>query len=582
MNVSLFKYIPFQVGQLVANIETGALALPDIQRPFVWPQSKVRDLLDSMYKGFPVGQLMFWQTGADPGIKQIGIDKKPIQAPYHLIVDGQQRLTSLYAVVTGEAVLREDFTETRIKVAFNPWTEQFIIPDATTSKNPEWLPDITALFGSFLSTVEGYLKRISAVRDVSEEEREHIFAVFDRVRDLNKYQFSVVELDATADEEQVAEVFVRTNSEGVVLNQADFILTLMSVFWEKGRKKLEEFTRASKVPSTTGSSPFNWYLQPQPAQLLRVSAALAFRRARLKHVYAALRGRDLETGKPVPDQREQQFELLATAQDDVLELTNWLEFMHVLDRAGYKGSKMISSENAIMYTYALWLIGLKDCGVSRDELREVMARWFFMVSITARYSASFESQMERDLEPFREELSSAEFCRIINQKVADSLTNDFWEITLPNELSTSASRSPALLAYIAALNILDAQPLLSTGSVRTWLDPAVSTKKGIERHHLFPRNYLKNIGVTKVRVINQIANMALVEWTDNIEISDEAPSDYWPRELEKKNFSKETIEQQMYWHALPKDWHIMEYDEFLQQRRQLMARIVKNAFNELS
>lgn len=582
MNVSLFKYIPFQVGQLVANIETGALALPDIQRPFVWPQSKVRDLLDSMYKGFPVGQLMFWQTGADPGIKQIGIDKKPIQAPYHLIVDGQQRLTSLYAVVTGEAVLREDFTETRIKVAFNPWTEQFIIPDATTSKNPEWLPDITALFGSFLSTVEGYLKRIAAVRDVSEEEREHIFAVFDRVRDLNKYQFSVVELDATADEEQVAEVFVRTNSEGVVLNQADFILTLMSVFWEKGRKQLEEFTRASKVPSTTGSSPFNWYLQPQPAQLLRVSAALAFRRARLKHVYAALRGRDLETGKPVPDQREQQFELLATAQDDVLELTNWLEFMHVLDRAGYKGSKMISSENAIMYTYALWLIGLKDCGVSRDELREVMARWFFMVSITARYSASFESQMERDLEPFREELSSAEFCRIINQKVADSLTNDFWEITLPNELSTSASRSPALLAYIAALNILDAQPLLSTGSVRTWLDPAVSTKKGIERHHLFPRNYLKNIGVTKVRVINQIANMALVEWTDNIEISDEAPSDYWPRELEKKNFSKETIEQQMYWHALPKDWHIMEYDEFLQRRRQLMAGIVKDAFDELS
>lgn len=583
----LFKYIPFSVSQLTSAIDSGALALPDIQRPFVWPQAKVRDLLDSMYRGFPVGQVMFWQTGAEPGVKQIGTDAKPVAVPYHLIVDGQQRLTSLYAVMLGKPVLREDFTEQVIRVAFNPFTEQFAIPDATTAKQVEWLPDITALFNSFLSTVENYWKTVKEERDLDESVREHLFNVFDRVRDLSGYQFSVVELDADADEEQVAEVFVRINSEGVVLNQADFILTLMSVFWEKGRRELEDFARESKKPSLNTASPFNWYIHPQPAQMLRVSAAVAFRRAVLKHVYSALRGRDVETGKPDPAKRDRQFARFADAQEKVLNLTNWLEYLHVLERAGYRGSKMISSESAILYTYALWLIGREECGVPLDRLREVMARWFFMSSITARYSGSFESQMEKDLALMKGVTTADEFCRIIDQVVTDTLTADFWSITLPNELGTSASKSPALLSYIAALNILDADPLLSTGKVRSWLDPAITAKKGIERHHLFPKGYLrKHLGISDTKAINQIANMALVEWSDNIKISDEAPSVYWPQQVADKaktaGLTEERLEKQARWHALPDGWQEMDYQEFLVQRRKLMAGVVRDAFSLLA
>lgn len=209
-----------------------------------------------MYRGFPVGQGMFWQTGAEPGVRQIGVGDKAVPVPYHLIVDGQQRLTSLYAVTTGKPVVREDFTAARIKIAFNPFTELFAVPDATTEKQVEWLADITPLFEDFLDTVEGYIERLEQVRgDLTKQERKHLFAVFDRVRDLIAYQFSVVELDATAEEEQVAEVFVRINSEGVVLNQADFILTLMSVFWEKGRRELEDFARAAKTPTLSQASP---------------------------------------------------------------------------------------------------------------------------------------------------------------------------------------------------------------------------------------------------------------------------------------------------------------------------------------
>jgi Protein of unknown function DUF262 len=399
MSNSLFKYIPFQVRQVTSAIDQGTLALPDIQRPFVWPTTKVRDLLDSMYRGFPVGQVMFWQTGAEPGVRQIGIGDKAVPVPYHLIVDGQQRLTSLYAVTTGKPVVREDFTAARIKIAFNPFTELFAVPDATTEKQVEWLADITPLFDDFLDTVESYIERLEQVRgDLSKQERKHLFAVLDRVRDLIAYQFSVVELDATAEEEQVAEVFVRINSEGVVLNQADFILTLMSVFWEKGRRELEDFARAAKSPTLSQASPFNWYIQPQPAQMLRVTAALAFRRAVLKHVYSALRGKDIETGKSDPARRDAQFQRLQHAQEQVLDLTNWHEFLQCLERAGFRGAKMISSQNAIIYSYALWLIGRVDYGVSLDRLREVIARWFFMATITARYSGSFETQVEKDLE----------------------------------------------------------------------------------------------------------------------------------------------------------------------------------------
>lgn len=586
MSGNLFKYIPFSVTQLTSAIDSGTLALPDIQRPFVWPQTKVRDLLDSMYRGFPVGQLMFWQTGAEPGVKQIGTDTKPISVPFHLIVDGQQRLTSLYAVMLGKPVLRDDFTEQTIKVAFNPFTEQFAIPDATTTRQVEWLSDITPLFNSFLDTVESYVAKVREVREVSEDERRHLFNVFDRVRDLSSYQFSVVELDANADEEQVAEVFVRTNSEGVVLNQADFILTLMSVFWEKGRKQLEDFARAAKKPSLSTASPFNWYIHPQPAQLLRVSAAVAFRRAVLKHVYSALRGRDVETGQSDPAKREAQFARFATAQEKVLDLTNWLEYLHVLERAGYRGSKMISSENAILYTYALWLIGREECNVPLDRLREVMARWFFMASITARYSGPFESQMEKDLAQLKGVTTADDFCRIIDRIVSDTLTPDFWNITLPNELGTSASKSPALLSYIAALNILDADPLLSTGKVRSWLDPAITAKKGIERHHLFPRAYLRNhLGITDIKSINQIANMALVEWSDNIKISDQPPSEYWPEQVAAKSRSagltEDRLARQNHWHALPDGWQHMEYDNFLDERRRLMADVVHEAFDRL-
>ena len=220
--------------------------------------------------------------------------------------------------------------------------------------------------------------------------------------------------------------------------------------------------------------------------MLRVSVAVAFRRAVLKQVYSLLRGKDVETGRPDPERREAQFEVLQQAHDKVLDLTNWHEFLQCLERAGFRGAKMISSDNALLFSYALWLLGRVDYSVPLDRLREIIARWFFMAHTTGRYTGAFESRFEQDaarLSATSRRATPTATCQVLSEIVDNTLTADYWAITLPNKLATSASKSPALLAYIAALNILDADALLSTGKVR---GPARPSHHGEEGHRAPP------------------------------------------------------------------------------------------------
>lgn len=318
-----YKDTSYPVSRLVQDIAGGEIALPDLQRPYVWPAAKARDLFDSMYKGFPVGYLLFWETGVDAGTRQIGTGDAQ-QVARQLIVDGQQRLTSLYAVMSGAPVTREDYSTGRIRLAFRPADATFAVTDAAVEQDPEYLADISELWKpeNRKRTVRAFLSRLGEKRPLDEDERDALDSAIDRVYELGSYTFKVVELSSSVDEEEVAEIFVRINSKGVALNQADFILTLMSVFWEKGRRELEEFSRAAREPSLAGPSPFNWYIQPDPSQLLRVTTTVALKRAVLKQVYTALRGRSLETGKPDPARREEQFAKLQQAQRHVLDLTH--------------------------------------------------------------------------------------------------------------------------------------------------------------------------------------------------------------------------------------------------------------------
>lgn len=583
MPPTLYRSTGYALSHLIEEIKHGTLALPDIQRPFVWKSSKARDLFDSMYRGYPVGTLMFWETGAEVGTRQIGGGEGDRVARL-LIVDGQQRITSLFAVLTGTPVLSKKFEETTISIAFRPSDEQFEVTDAAIRKDPEFIADITTLWGgSYKTVLREYFAKLGESRgeEVSHEEQDHLEERIDRVRDLRDFPFQVIELSSNANEEQVADIFVRINSEGVQLNQADFILTLMSVHWEKGRRQLEEFARHAVDPAVKGPSPKNQFIDPRPDQMLRAGVGLAFRRGRLQHVYSLLRGKDLETGDVSDERRLDQFGQLDSALQEALDLTNWHEYLKCLTHAGFRIKRMMISDNTIMYSYLLWLIGRRDFGVDNKTLRGVIARWFFMASMTGRYTNSSESQIERDLRRIDdlEQGNPEVFVAELDRTVRSTLTNDYWEITLPTRLDSSSANTPVLYGYWAALCLLDAELLFSEVRVRDLLDPATVTPKSIERHHLFPKKYLSSIGIDGSRRQNAIGNMAFLDWVDNLKAGGDAPLDYWPEM--SASLDDDRLTKQRYWHALPIGWEQLDYDDFLSKRRDLIAQVTRDGFERL-
>jgi len=582
MAKTVFTKVDYDLGSLVKYIGLGEIGLPDIQRPFVWKNAKVRDLFDSMYKGYPVGYLLFWQNGLADTSRTIGIDNKQ-KPPRLVIVDGQQRLTSLYAVIKSTPVLRDNFESEQIQIAFNPLEERFEVADAAIRRDKAFIPNISILWeenARVTQIIREYIDSLKASRDVTESEERKIEDSIEKLKGLTTFPLTALELAPDIDEEDVSDVFVRINSKGTPLNQADFILTLMSVFWDEGRAALEQFCRESRRPSKSNASPFNHFIEPSPDQLLKVGVGVAFKRARLKYVYSILRGKDLETEKFSDECREQQFALLKDAQQRTLNLQYWHDFMNCIRQAGFRSSKMISSQNNLLFSYMLYLIGRTEYKVSEFDLRRVIARWFFMSAVAGRFTGSPESAMEFDLARLRDIDTAKGFLTTLSHICDITLTNDFWAVSLPNDLATSSPRSPSLFAYHAALVLLDARALFSKIKVADLLDPSMHAKRSaVERHHLFPKGFLSKLGITAIRDTNQIANYALVEWGDNADISDQAPVDYLPPM--KNRFSQSDLERMYRLHALPPNWEHMEYRDFLEKRREMMAQVIAEGYSTL-
>lgn len=581
MSDTVFTQVTYDVNSLVSHIDLGVIGLPDIQRPFVWKNAKVRDLFDSMYHGYPVGYLLFWKNASMSDSSAIGVDRKQV-VPSLLIVDGQQRLTSLYSVIKGIEVIRKDFSREKIRIAFNPFQEKFEVTDAAIIKDKTYLPDISVLWRDdydLIRCYEDYLQSLQETREVTQSDKSQIVRAISKLQSLKSFPLTALELSKDISEEKVAEVFVRINSKGTPLNQADFILTLMSVFWDDGRAELEKFSEQSKTPSAGKPSPYNHYIKPFPEQLLRVSVGLAFKRARLQYIYSILRGKDLETETYSEARRVEQFEILKVAQAKVLDLKYWHDFMKCIRTAGFVSGKNISSQSNLLYTYVFYLMGRTEYNLSGAKFRRVIAQWFFMTSLTGRYTGSAESAMESDLARFRNVKDGEGFLQILQNICNLELTEDYWKISLPNALATSSPRSPSLFAYYAAQVLLGAKALFSDLEVADLLDPAIiGVKAAVDRHHLFPKAYLAKLGVSDIRDTNQIANYAFVEYGDNIRISDSSPEEYLPKLLPS---DQDVVKKMYYWHALPKNWQLMDYPKFLEKRRELIAKVIYDGYRRL-
>lgn len=589
----IFGHHPWTVDDLVSDVASGQIRLPDLQRPFVWTNAKVRDLIDSMYRGYPVGELMFWAHHDTSHTKQIGAGVKTQEGTMQ-VIDGQQRLTSLVAVVKGQQIWREDYTKERIRIAFNPMTGRFDVPTPVIERSVEWISDIVTVFANPYGTRDQYFARLNTDgRVLTDSEKRQIEIALTQLHDLVRYRFQVVQVKGDISRQEVADIFVRINSEGVSLKSADFILTWLSVFWEEGRTQIERFARDSRFTPVAISqlldekvnwTPHNPYMAVTPGQLIRVIVAYGLRRGRLSDAYNRLRGRDPRTREIKPELMEAELGKFKAGQQQAVRPLHWDEFLKCLERAGFRSAEMITSDNTVLYTYVLWLIGRVEHEIPIDELREVVARWFFVAQLTGRYTNSPETQIQDELTRLDQVIAPdpKAFVAELEAMMAAAVPPDWWSVTLIDNLVTSSVKSPVFVAYVAALNILDADVLLSNLRVRDWINPARRPMRGIEKHHLFPKNYLKKLKITATRRINQIANYAMVEWSDNNDISDDPPATYWPAEVRSKRLDGERLARQMSWHALPDGWTQMGFDDFLKARRALMAHIIHEGYKRLA
>jgi hypothetical protein len=344
----------------------------------------VRELLDSLFVGFPVGTLVFWHTSNDKDARALGAERPGLRATT-LVIDGQQRLTSLYAVMRGVDVVGKDGAPRMITIAFRPRDGRFEVADAAIRNDPEFLANVTELWNGARSKPQIRRDLVKALRDkertVDEKYENAVEDNLDRAHAIADYRFPTVDIRKTATtqaeeatEEDVAEIFVRINNQGTRLGQADFVLTLLSVYHGELRDRIEERSREMSRETVVAID---------TQQLLRAACGVAFGRARMSAIYRYLRGVDPTTGEADAAERIKRLEQLDVAAKQCMETTPWRDYLLRVQHAGFVSEALVASKNAIVNGYAFYVRG-RNAGVPKNKIDEMIARWVFGTLLTAR------------------------------------------------------------------------------------------------------------------------------------------------------------------------------------------------------
>ena len=590
MGKELFDNIPSKVEDLLHDVELGRIGLPDLQRPFVWPDSKVRDLLDSMLKGYPVGYIMLWSSPEEyENSKHIGDNEKAYKEPDDLVIDGQQRLTALLAALHGTRVRDKNYRDRTIKISFNPLTREFAVWTQAYERNTEWISSVSSVFEadrnhSVSKFRKSFIRQANEGRrrndrpELTDEEEDLVEENLNDLLNLGIYTLPTLKINSKADEEDVAEIFVRVNSGGTKLTEKNFIETLLAVFDNEVHSRIDSFCSESRVPKN--GTAYNQIIEVDPSHLIRVAVGVGFRRARLKYAYMLLRGKDLKTGITSSKTREENLEKFKRSLDLALNLNNWHAFLNLFGKAGYLKGSIVASTNAVVFSYVLYLIGKYDYKVPPFELNKVITKWIFMSTITGFYTGSTESEVEKQFADLRGVTTAEGFVAYLESAIETRFTDDFFTYNLPSSLEGSSASSPSWFGYVASLIVLGTPMLFSTSPLAQYFAIGASGKKGaIDKHHIFPKSYLTKIGYDNDRDRNQIANFTYLDYNTNIEIGDQAPGEYvaaFRERLGEEGYARTCRDN-----ALPLGFESLEYPEFLAKRRVLMAGTVRKAYERL-
>lgn len=583
---------------LINWVKSGEIAIPEIQRPFVWSASKVRDLMDSMYKGYPIGYIIAWRN---PNVK---LKDGSYSQGKKVLIDGQQRITALQAAIVGQSVIDKHYKSVRIRIAFNPLTEHFEVANPAIDKDKAWLNDIAPIFNGELKThkvVPEYLKHNP---DANED---IIYERLDHLTDIIKQQIGLIELSSDLDIETVTEIFIRINSKGVVLSQADFVMSKIAANEEFDgntlRKAIDYFCHLAIAPEfythiekndadfvkTDYFSAMRWLRKenddlydPSYSDCLRVAFTSRFNRGRLADLVGLLSGRNFETRTYEKEIEEISFKELSKGVYEFINETHFKRFLMIIRSTGFVDAGMIRSQNVLNFAYIVYLKLKRDLG-NEPLIETWVRRWFVMSILTGRYSSSPESQFDKDINniatrPFEDVLADVE---------AAELSDTFWEVGVVQSLNTSTINSPVFKVYLAAQAYFNDQGFLSKDiSVRDML-----THHG-DIHHIFPRDYLKKQGLTR-RKYNQVANFVYLQQEVNIKIGNKPPVEYIGTTFSQCEdgepiygaiTNKDQLLENLKINCLPHNldaYQFENYEQFLVARRSSMANKIKTYYQSL-
>lgn len=598
MSLQRYSVTPHPIETLLTWVKSGEIAIPEIQRPFVWDATKVRNLLDSLYRGYPIGYLITWRN---PTVK---LKDGSMSAGKRILIDGQQRITALMAALLGHEVVTKDYDTVRIRIAFHPVEERFEVSNPAIAKDPAWIADISVLFSpeaDLIELTERYLERKPG------SDRKAVGKVLQKVCKIINNHVGVIELAEDLDIETVTEIFIRVNSAGADLSQADFAMSKIAVnekyggnllrkaidyfchlavapeFASKIEKGDQEFAKSDFWPAMRWLKDVNDDLyDPTYTDMLRVAFASEFGRGKLQDLVAMLSGRHFETKQYEEAIAEESFAKLKAGVLAFVNKTHFDRLTMILRSAGFVTSDLITSRNAVNFAYILYLRGRRE-GVPADNLERLVRRWYIMSILTGRYAGSPETAFDYDIR----QIAAQGLARYVEAVIATELSPTFWTGMLPQLMDTSSAQSPYFTAYLAAQARLGDKGFLSKDiTVRDLL-----LNRG-DKHHIFPRKYLQELGMSRSRY-NQIANFVMAQSEINIAIGDKPPSVYFKEIAEQVNggpkryggiTDRQTLKRNFEENCLPLsllDGQVPDYETFLAERRRLMALRIKHWFEVL-
>ena len=597
-NMAKYSVNNHSVDNIISWISSGEIAIPEMQRPFVWETSKVRDLMDSLYKGYPVGYLIIWKN---PDVK---LKDGTLSSGKKIVIDGQQRITALTAAIAGKDVVNQQYKKVRIKISFNPIDEKFEVFNPAIEKDSKYINDISEVFKPDFNSFNFAVK----YGELNNVNPAYVSNTITKLTAIKNNSIGVIDLDSDLDIETVTDIFIRINSKGTVLSQADFAMSKISSNEKYGgdviRKTIDYFCHLNQRPMDLEAikendkefaklDEFNkikWIANnaddiysPAYTDILRVAFTSQFYRGKLSDLVNLLSGRNFETRDYEEEIAEESYRKLNEGVLKFVNKTNYDRYMMILNSAGIIDSSLIRSDNALNFGYALFIL-LRDKGIDSNKIETIVRKWLVLSVLTGRYSGSPESMFDYDIKRFN--LNDPE--EYLKTVELGQLSDAYWDHILPERLNTSVSSSPYFKLYLMAQVHSHDKGFLSKDIS---IEALIANRGDI--HHLFPKKYLQNNGHNLRNDYNQIANYVMTQSEINIRIKDDAPNVYMKKVMDQIGnqdpyigaiTTKEGLEESFKQNCIPEEfvnYTVDNYFDFLHQRRYLMAQKIKEYYFSL-